>query len=186
MMKLLKKSDYQTMPWKNGLGSTAQIAIHPAGADFSKGNYLWRVSSATVNSDSPFSQFPGCDRWLTVLSGEGLLINGFPLLPLSPFHFSGDDLIHSELINDAVTDLGIIYRRDKVQASMMINELRGKQTLALTKGVHFLFCVKGTIGSADSTVSEGDTLQITGPTMVELSAPENAPARYLHLKLSEF
>lgn len=174
------------MPWKNGMGATAQIAIHPAGADFSKGNYLWRVSSATVGSNSPFSQFPGCDRWLVVLSGEGMLINGFPLLPLSPFHFSGDELIHSELIADSVVDLGIIYRRDKFQASMTINELRGKQTLALTKGMHFLYCVQGAITAENSTVSEGDTLQVTGPTMVELSTANDAPARYLHLKLSEF
>lgn len=174
------------MPWKNGLGSTAQIAIHPQGADFSKGDYLWRVSSATVASNSPFSQFPGCDRWLVVLSGEGMLINGFPLLPLSPFHFSGDDLNHSELIDGAIEDLGIIYRRDKIQASMMINELRGTQTLALTKGMHFIFCVKGAITAENSTASEGDTLQITGPTMVELSAANDAPAKYLHLKLSEF
>ena len=186
MMKLLKSTSYQVMPWKNGLGSTAQIAIHPADADFSSGDYLWRVSSATVRTESPFSQLPGCDRWLTVLSGEGLLINGFPLLPLSPFHFSGDELIHSELIDDAVTDLGIIYRRDKVQASMMLNDLKGTQTLALTKGRHFLFCVQGGFEAGSLTVSEGDTLQADGPVMLELKTAKDASAKYLHLKLSEF
>lgn len=115
-----------------------------------------------------------------------MLINGFPLLPLSPFHFSGDELVHSELINKAVVDLGIIYRRDKIQASMMVNELRGTQTLALTKGVHFLFCQSGGIQTGTLAVSEGETLQITGPTMLELAAVNDAPAKYLHLKLSEF
>jgi environmental stress-induced protein Ves len=186
MMKLLKKSNYQVMPWKNGLGSTAQIAIHPPEADFSAGNYLWRVSSATVRAESPFSRFPGCDRWLVILSGEGLLINGFPLLPLSPFHFSGDELVHSELINDAVTDLGIIYRRDKVQASMMLNDLNGNQTLALTKGSHFLFCVQGAFEAEGLAVSKGDTLQAEGPAMPELRVASGSSAKYLHLKLSEF
>lgn len=185
-MKLLKKSDYQEMPWKNGLGSTAQIAIHPSGADFAKSEYLWRVSSATVRSDGPFSQFPGYDRWLVVLSGEGLLINGFPLLPFSPFHFSGEDLIHCELIRDAVVDLGIIYRRDEVQASMVLNDLQGAQTLALTQGLHFLFCVEGTLQAGTLKVSEGDTLQVSGPTVLELQSSGDSAAKYLHLKLSEF
>ncbi len=174
------------MPWKNGLGSTAQIAIYPADTDFSTGNYLWRVSSATVRSDSPFSQFPGYDRWLIILSGEGLLINGFPLLPLSPFHFSGDEFIHSELIDGAVTDLGIIYRRDKVQASMMLNDLKTAQTLALTKGSHFLFCVQGAFTAGNLVVSEGDTLQADGPMTLELKVLKDTPTKYLHLKLSEF
>jgi len=186
MTKLLKKVNYQSMPWKNGLGSTSQIAIAPADADFAQGGYLWRVSSATVRAAGPFSQFPGYDRWLVVLSGEGLLINGFPLLPLSPFHFSGDELIHSELINDTVVDLGIIYRRDKVQASVMLNSLQNSQTLALTKGTHFLYAVQGTFAAEQVSISEGDTLQVEGPTMMELTAADGAPVKYLHLKLSDF
>lgn len=186
MTKLLKKTDYKTMPWKNGLGSTDQIAISPADADFMSADYLWRVSSAIVRSAGPFSQFPGYDRWLVVLSGDGLLINGFPLLPLSPFHFSGDELIHSELLGNAVVDLGIIYRRDKVQASMMVNDLNDSQTLALTKGRHFLFCVRGHFTAEKITVSEGETLEVPGPVMLDLHADTATPAKYLHLKLSEF
>jgi len=186
MMKLLKNSDYQTMTWKNGLGSTAQIEIHPATADFSQGNFLWRVSSASVRSDGPFSQFPGYDRWLIVLAGKGLLINGFPLQPLSPFHFSGNELIHSELIHEAVTDLGIIYRPDKIDTSMKVQELHGTQTLALTPGVHLLYCLTGQIQTPNLTVSANDTLKVTGPAVVELTPPKDLPTKYIHLKLREY
>ena len=175
------------MPWKNGLGSTAQIALSPAITDFASGDFLWRISSATVQSAGPFSLFPGFDRWLVILSGEGLLLNGFPLLPLSPFHFSGDELIHSELLKDPVIDLGIIYRRDRVQASMMVHDLQEPQTtLALTPGRHFLFCVQGTIEAENFTLESGDTLEITAAGTFLLKAADPLPAKYLHLKLSEF
>lgn len=185
-MKLLKKSDSLTMPWKNGLGSTAQIALYPPSADFASGDFLWRISSATVQSAGPFSQFPGFDRWLVVLSGEGLLLNGFPLLPLSPFHFSGDELIHSDLLNDPVTDLGIIYRRDRVHASMMLHDLQGPQTLTLTSGSHFLFCVQGPLMAENFNLESGDTLAIIAPKTLELKASGASPTKYLHLKLNEF
>jgi environmental stress-induced protein Ves len=75
MMKLIRFSEFQTMPWKNGLGSTKEIEIFPAGSQMSDGSFLWRLSSATVAANSSFSQFQGYDRWLTVLSGKGLWLN---------------------------------------------------------------------------------------------------------------
>ena len=69
---------------------------------------------------------------------------------------------------------------------MMLNDLKGTQTLALTKGRHFLFCVQGGFEAGSLTVSEGDTLQADGPVMLELKTAKDASAKYLHLKLSEF
>ncbi len=44
------------MPWKNGGGETAEIAVFPPSADLSE--FGWRISMATVSSDGPFSAFP--------------------------------------------------------------------------------------------------------------------------------
>ena len=38
------KQDYHTMPWKNGGGSTTELAIFPAGANLD--NFVWRLSTA--------------------------------------------------------------------------------------------------------------------------------------------
>jgi environmental stress-induced protein Ves len=76
------------MPWKNGLGRTEQIEIFPEKSIFPGEDFLWRISSAKVQGASPFSQFPGCDRWLMVLGGQGLLLDGAPLFPEEPIHFS--------------------------------------------------------------------------------------------------
>src|SRR5207253_10264439 len=108
-MKLYRKSDYLSMPWKNGLGMTEQIEIHPENAAFPGEDFLWRLSSAKIQGASPFSQFPGCDRCLMVLTGQGLLLEGAPLFPEEPLYFSGESLIHCALLGGEVTDLGVIF-----------------------------------------------------------------------------
>lgn len=55
-MKIIRASEYKTMPWKNGGGVTVEIAIHPPGASVNA--FDWRISMATVAQDGPFSSFP--------------------------------------------------------------------------------------------------------------------------------
>ena len=52
--RILRSSDYQRMPWKNGGGATTEIwkAASPAG------EMLWRLSIADVASDGRFWNFP--------------------------------------------------------------------------------------------------------------------------------
>ncbi len=70
---LLKAENHRRMPWKNGGGVTVEIAVHPQGA--SVDDFDWRVSMATVASHGPFSIFPGIDRTLSVLEGDGILLD---------------------------------------------------------------------------------------------------------------
>ncbi|MDN3711112.1 HutD family protein [Paracoccus cavernae] len=72
-MIILRAEDHRRMPWKNGKGVTIAIAIHPA--DASVENFDWRLSTATVDSDGPFSVFEGIERSLSVLTGDGLVLS---------------------------------------------------------------------------------------------------------------
>lgn len=69
-MKILRAGDYKRMPWKNGGGQTTEIAVFPPHASVE--DFGWRISMATVGEDGPFSVFPGVDRTLSILSGEGI------------------------------------------------------------------------------------------------------------------
>ncbi|MBM3526239.1 MAG: HutD family protein, partial [Alphaproteobacteria bacterium] len=53
------------MPWKNGLGRTAEIARAPATGEA----FDWRLSIATIAADGAFSVFPGCERTLVPIAG---------------------------------------------------------------------------------------------------------------------
>ena len=68
-MRLIGPADYRHMPWKNGGGVTIEIAVSPSGSSLD--TFDWRVSMATVIEPGPFSSFPGIDRTLCVLTGNG-------------------------------------------------------------------------------------------------------------------
>lgn len=69
------------LPWRNGLGSTREIVR--AGPE---DGFLWRASIARVDASTPFSAFPGYQRWSCLLDG-GPLVLAFAdgtRLPLEP------------------------------------------------------------------------------------------------------
>ena len=66
-LTLIPQSGFSVMPWKNGGGTTIEIAVSPHGAGLD--DFDWRVSMAHVASHGPFSLFPNIDRTLAVLSG---------------------------------------------------------------------------------------------------------------------
>jgi environmental stress-induced protein Ves len=108
---------HRDMPWRNGLGRTAEIARHPASGD----GFDWRVSIATITSDGPFSAFPGCERTLVPIAGAGLELV-FPDGAIrradlfTPLRFGGDASCDGRLLGPGPTrDLNVITRRDAME-----------------------------------------------------------------------
>lgn len=66
--KIIKKQELTTAQWSGG--TTTQLALFPADADYAKRNFTWRVSSATVEvEESEFTALPGVLRCLMILDG---------------------------------------------------------------------------------------------------------------------
>jgi len=168
MMRIIRSTEHRRMPWKNGGGETTEIAIAPERA--TTGDFDWRLSMARVESGGPFSVFPGIDRTLAVLDGDGLhlTIEGMEPAALTvrsePLAFPGDAPTGAELIGGAVTDLNIMTRRGKLAHSMSRLTVNGAIELP-TDGVQvLLFCQSGTarILTGDETAELGplDTLHL--------------------------
>ena len=68
-MDFLLCSDLVEVPWKNGGGTTREIA---AGKMDEK--TAWRLSRADVDQDGAFLEFAGLTRILTVVSGGGMVL----------------------------------------------------------------------------------------------------------------
>ena len=106
------------LPWKNGGGTTAEIAAFPEESGFD--TFGWRISMADLAADGPFSSFPGIDRTLIVLEGEGLELDvsgeSYQLDKRSPkLSFSGDDHTVGRLRSGPIRDLNVMTRRDRFQ-----------------------------------------------------------------------
>lgn len=68
-VKLIRKERLQTNRWAGG--TTTELAIYPQGADYGKRDFIWRVSSATVDDEeSEFTRLDGVERILMILDGE--------------------------------------------------------------------------------------------------------------------
>ncbi|RWL49251.1 MAG: HutD family protein [Mesorhizobium sp.] len=117
-MRILRAAGYRVMPWKNGGGTTTEIAVSPDGAGLD--DFDWRLSMARVEASGPFSSFAGIDRTLSVLEGEGIILDiaGQPparLTPASaPLAFPGDVPTSAALIGGPITDLNVMTRRGRM------------------------------------------------------------------------
>lgn len=94
----LTPSDYITTKWSGGL--TTQLGIAPAGAVYADRDFLWRLSSATVeDAESDFTALSDYERLISTLEGTiELNHNGGEKLTLNPYEvhrFDGGDDTHS-------------------------------------------------------------------------------------------
>lgn len=116
-MKIIRAANCRTSPWKNGGGSTTEIAVGPI--DASLDNFDWRVSMARVASDGPFSEFPGIDRTLAIINGNGLALTighrtAFTIdRGSAPANFPGDVPTSARLIAGEILDLNVMSRRGR-------------------------------------------------------------------------
>jgi uncharacterized protein len=116
-MRIIRAGDCRTTPWKNGGGSTTEIAAGPEGATLE--TFDWRVSMARVASDGPFSDFPGIDRTLAVIKGAGMILsigsNASVMLSsgTEPVSFAGDTPTSARLTEGEITDLNVMTRRGR-------------------------------------------------------------------------
>lgn len=148
------------MPWKNGLGLTEEIAIQPEGAQFPADPFDWRLSSATVSNPGPFSVFNHCDRWLTVIEGNGLTLNDRTVRYGECVRISGETSTYCELIDGSVIDFGLIFDRRAGDAEMKF-VVADKGTLILDLGVassSYIFLCRGKLSCESTTVHEGETV----------------------------
>jgi environmental stress-induced protein Ves len=146
-MRILRAVDYRVMPWKNGGGTTTEMAVSPDGAGLDE--FDWRMSMARVEGSGPFSSFAGIDRTLSVLEGEGIVLDvaGQPaarLTPASaPFSFAADLPTSAALIAGPITDLNVMTRRGRVLHSVERLAISRPVEIAPRAGSTLILCHKG-------------------------------------------
>ena len=188
-MKILRRSDMPLMPWKNGMGTTTEVAIFPQGSSLKDGTFHWRISVAKMSAPSPFSKFDGCRRWLAVWKGRGLQVGNKSLAPMQPFAFDGAESLKGEPDGEVV-DLGIVYRQDIVSVEMRAID---SAKVHVEKGRHFLFCTDAALEVVTATadnikLNEGDALEFdsAGHRELEMKNVRGRAPHALLISIDEF
>jgi uncharacterized protein len=135
---VIPANEYRRERWRNGLGWTREI--HAQAATGKPGDWAWRLSIAEIEHDAPFSAFPGVERELVLLSGNGLrlrFVDG-EVRELHPPHdklrFAGERAVTGELLDGPTQDFNLMWRRDLVEAQLWHRPLVGPMVVFAEPG----------------------------------------------------
>ena len=181
---IVRLQDCPEQPWKNGLGSTREIAVQPSGAN-SEG-FLWRVSIAAVDTAAPFSRFPGIDRHIALLSGNGfrMTLDGGQthalVKPFEPFAFAGEAAVAVKLVDGPTRDFNLMVRR--ARASGQLQVWQGPAARLSDAATVLVFCAHGEIDTVDGCLHAGDAWRPSLPTIDSLSLHDGALALVVRIE----
>jgi environmental stress-induced protein Ves len=163
---VIPANEYRRERWRNGLGWTREI--HAQAATGKPGDWAWRLSIAEIEHDAPFSAFPGVERELVLLSGNGLrlrFVDG-EVRELHPPHdklrFAGERAVTGELLDGPTQDFNLMWRRDLVEAQLWHRPLVGPMVVFAEPGtVWAIHLLAGQARFADESglpeLAAGDT-----------------------------
>jgi uncharacterized protein len=191
MLRIIRKAQYRTMPWKNGGGTATDIIAFPEGAGYDA--FEWRLSGAHVGRDGPFSIFPEIDRTMAILDGEALALHGVPggsvtLTTLSmPFAFPGDIPVTATLPAGPVDNLNMMSHRGQFQHSM--RRITASGMLTPRDGATLLLflesgCTELIAGEETAVLEPQDTAITRQPVSITLcdTAP-GKPAKLIQIEV---
>lgn len=109
--RIIKPEEYETGVWSGG--TTTQLAIYPPGASYADRNFIFRLSSATVETEqSEFTHLPDYDRWLMIFEGSARLVHGRGKeVLLNPYEYDAFDGGISTVSFGRVTDYNLMLRK---------------------------------------------------------------------------
>jgi len=187
-MRIIRAETYQAVPWKNGRGITLEIARHPAG----EVDFIWRLSLAEITQSCAFSAFPGYDRTIVLLAGDGFALTFADgrthdlIVPHAPFHFDGGAAASCTVAGGPSKDLNLMVRRDAARATCEVRTCTGSVALPPVPGAMRLIVSLGD----DLTVRGGDgpaeTLAKWDTVCIDAAGPHDNGVTCQGTELSRF
>ena len=150
-MMVQRAIDRTPVPWRNGLGVQYEIACDGSLPD----DWTWRLSTADITQDVPFSSFPGVTREFCVADGNGVVLNingvDHRCEPGSVTTFRGDDVVFATLIDGPMRALNLMVRDGAKHRSLQLNSADAVITDLL---------VAIAIGTSSILVFDGDETEL--------------------------
>jgi uncharacterized protein len=209
-MKLVRYSDLNVLPWKNGAGIRRDVAqgkfqSNRTSSTKSTGTLaevVWLISIADLNEDAQFSNYPEVDRWFLPISNGWLTLvfdaGGKPLpvelTETSPVHeFSGASNVRCVLHDGPMKALNVMTHGGETQVSVERLRLQSSTWVTLPSSqdreIGFLIVTNGVCRVKSDTWS-GPLAKLNsllndtgGPETFELSPLESTEVVIVKIKL---
>lgn len=163
----ITNKDFIEMPWKNGQGTTYQVDLESL-----HNQWLWRISMATIEKENTFSEFKNYNRLLTIIDGDGILLNQKALRPKQIIFFHGEEAIACQPILGKVKDLGVIYDRDFVSVSMdYLSFIKDQKDTVISQlfPLNFIYCLKGELLCENQKLIAGEFFKVSQQSKITFS-----------------
>ncbi|NVK23185.1 MAG: HutD family protein [Kangiellaceae bacterium] len=126
MISIIAPHEFKHLAWKNGKGVTSELAISDGG---DLNNFDWRLSIAGVSEDGGFSSFPAIQRYLFLLTGQGMKLEHAALdsnevsvnylnKPLDLAVFDGGAQTYASLANGPIRDFNLMVKSGVIEANV--------------------------------------------------------------------
>ena len=154
---LVRFDDRPATRWRNGRGSTREVAARLLGV---KGpEFVWRLSVAEVTEDVEFSTFPKVERTATLIEGDGLAldVNGIErvLRAYEPFSFDGEAETFARPTSGPVRLLNVMTKTNRMSARVRIGDLSDGKPITVAGAAVFVQLTGGcTVYAADGASAE--------------------------------
>lgn len=184
-LRHLRPAEYRVMPWKNGLGTTTEIALHPPGAGLDA--FTWRLSIADLAASGPFSTFVGYDRILVQIEGAPMTLSHegrgeHRLRLLSPHRFAGELATYGAIEAPPARDFNVMVRRDRASAEVSVHELAPAASVraAGEAETRIIYVLRGAVSvevdGEPLALVASEALVATGATRLAVTASEEGAA----------
>lgn len=133
--RVIPSSAYRRERWRNGNGWTREILRLPAADD-----WLLRLSIAEIERDAAFSPFPGVERELVLLRGNGVRLRFDDgqceelRPPCQRLRFAGERALVGELLDGPTEDFNVMWRRDALRTEVLHRPLTGAMHFFVDRG----------------------------------------------------
>jgi len=165
MITWLDPAQYRRTPWKNGGGTTTDIAEQ---------DDVWRFGRTPITTPGPFSDYSGFDRVQVLVAGRGLVLEtpGGEIdvrASFKPVRFPGETPITSRLEAGPVEVVNLIGKRSAVAIDLVV--LAAGQSIQLAQGIHLAYAAAGSAKIQGHDVPADHCLRIDGgPAMLACQA----------------
>ena len=163
---LITPAEYRAIPWKNGGGTSIDIAT-----DTATGGEVWRFGRTPIPVAGPFSDYTGYDRVQVLVAGRGLVLDTPEgeidvRAPFRPVHYRGEVRIVSRLEAGPVEVVNLIGLRARVTVDLQV--LDAGASMSLAGGLHFAYAPAGAARVDGLALPADHSLRIeaAGPTML--------------------
>lgn len=125
--RVIPATEYRRERWRNQLGWTREILRLGEPDDA----WALRLSIAEIEQDAAFSAFPGIDRELVLLRGNGMQLQFGDgrqhslLPPYQRLRFAGEEAVTAVLSDGPTQDFNLMWRRAVLQTELLHRPLVG-------------------------------------------------------------